>query len=76
MIQHFLYMKNWKYYPMLQNMMSPVLPVVLPAVERKECSGNTEAAGICHSFFFGWGAVCLCLKSYLAMNVFMIVSIV
>ena len=36
MIQHFLYMKNWKYYPMLQNMMSPVLPVALTAVGKME----------------------------------------
>ena len=62
---------------------------------KKGMLGNTEAAGICHSFaqdgrcisllkilytnecvFLRMGAVCLCLRSYLAMNVFMIVSIV
>lgn len=42
---------------------------------KKGMLGNTEASGICHSFL-RMGAVCLCLRSYLAMNVFMIVSIV
>ena len=43
---------------------------------KKGMLGNTEAAGICHSFSLRMGAVCLCLRFYLAMNVFMIVSIV
>ena len=40
---------------------------------KKGMLGNTEAAVI---VFLRMGAVCLCLRSYLAMNVFMIVSIV
>ena len=55
--------------------MSPVLPVVLPAVERKECSGIQRLLESV-IVFLRMGAVCLCLRSYLAMNVFMIVSIV
>ena len=38
MIQHFLYTKNWKYYPMPQNTMLPVLPVALTAVAKKGIS--------------------------------------
>ena len=42
---------------------------------RKECSGIQRLLESV-IVFLRMGAVCLCLRSYLAMNVFMIVSIV
>ena len=49
--------------------------VACTSVERKECSGIQRLLESV-IVFLRMGAVCLCLRSYLAMNVFMIVSIV